>query len=548
MGEDLVVLIRRAAEDPEHVPDFVGLAMAGRRRRRLVRAAVASVAVMTVAVAGLVTTAVWRPSGLPVIGDPPESSAPVGPAGWSEIPAGPLSPRNAPVGVWSGTELLVAGGSSMPACPAGASCALGPQPLVDGAAFDPATGMWRSIADAPVAFAGGDAVMVNSRMFVLTVVDTARVLLAYDIAADTWEQLPAPTVPAARLFAAGDRLYAYVADASTQDRKAVKFPDVQFDPARRVWEPLPLDPLDSTGSRQLLWLDGTTVLIGQTRPEDGLVRLSAARLAEDGWQPLGAIDLNDLPQDWAAAHDIAVAAFTPSPDGNSPAGLVFDGVDFALLPEAPSWWDEHPGLPVAGNRFVVTDRGVLDSNTRAWAPLNRPGKLADDGAVTVWASGRLLTWGGTNHGQVDQASGETGLVTTAWQYIPKTAATSRPSGAGEATGIPWTTGTLRAPEPDEQFWSIDLDWPVSELDPALDLAGPDPANLDLELERAIMTCYDGTPITEADLRTGERVQLTATLRYDTNPPRLAVERLEADCRALPPDEDALIIEGEAATD
>lgn len=72
-------------------------------------------------------------------------------AAWGELPAPPLSPRETPTGFWTGEEVVLVGGSDAPPCPPTAACTV-PRvaPLADGAAYDPATGAWRAIADAPV--------------------------------------------------------------------------------------------------------------------------------------------------------------------------------------------------------------------------------------------------------------------------------------------------------------------------------------------------------------------------------------------------------------
>ncbi len=76
---------------------------------------------------------------------------PVAAGGWQELPTPPMSPRRAPTLTWTGTELLVTGGTG-PAvgptvsCPPTADC-LAPetQPLDGSGAWDPRTGTWRAV-------------------------------------------------------------------------------------------------------------------------------------------------------------------------------------------------------------------------------------------------------------------------------------------------------------------------------------------------------------------------------------------------------------------
>jgi hypothetical protein len=60
---------------------------------------------------------------------------------WRTVPTGPLAPRSNHTMVWTGRKLLVWGG---------VASGTGTGYLADGAAFDPATGTWRSLPGAPV--------------------------------------------------------------------------------------------------------------------------------------------------------------------------------------------------------------------------------------------------------------------------------------------------------------------------------------------------------------------------------------------------------------
>jgi hypothetical protein len=77
---------------------------------------------------------------------------------WRAIADGPLSPRAGAPSVWTGTEMIVWGG-------AGPGPGRGSQGLVDGAAYDPRTDRWRRIADAPgEGRSGGTTLMVAGHM------------------------------------------------------------------------------------------------------------------------------------------------------------------------------------------------------------------------------------------------------------------------------------------------------------------------------------------------------------------------------------------------
>lgn len=68
---------------------------------------------------------------------------------WERAPTPPLGPRERAVGVWTGREAIVVGGAGPPFYPPDwDGPTVEPPPLRDGAAFDPRTASWRSIAPA----------------------------------------------------------------------------------------------------------------------------------------------------------------------------------------------------------------------------------------------------------------------------------------------------------------------------------------------------------------------------------------------------------------
>jgi Kelch motif len=103
-----------------------------------------------------------------------------------ELPPGPLSPRDTPAMVWSGSEMIVWGGFGTSG------------PLDDGAAFDPTTGEWRVVADAPigarslpqVAWTGSEMLVVGGYNEFVVSEEPVRDGAAYNPSTDSWRQLP----------------------------------------------------------------------------------------------------------------------------------------------------------------------------------------------------------------------------------------------------------------------------------------------------------------------------------------------------------------------
>ena len=188
------------------------------------------------------------------------------PAGWTQLPASPLSPRQSATLHWTGDEVLMLGGSDAPPCPASASCyEPTTPPLADGAAFDPGTRTWRTIAPAPVPFEWATVVQLGDVVYLAVPgssgrPDTRAAFLAYDLGRDRWTDLPVPTGSELEggLVAAGDRVVFY----STGDEFG-EHPDWSFDPATGAWTELPDDPLPATYSRWMKQEDRKLVLRAQ---------------------------------------------------------------------------------------------------------------------------------------------------------------------------------------------------------------------------------------------------------------------------------------------
>jgi N-acetylneuraminic acid mutarotase len=97
---------------------------------------------------------------------------------WRAIPAGPLRPRSGHLAVWTGSRMIVWGGEV-----AGRNRSAGPLAR-DGAAYDPVRRTWERIAAAPVRW------MPNSQAFWigdLMVIWTGRTVMTYRPATDRWE-------------------------------------------------------------------------------------------------------------------------------------------------------------------------------------------------------------------------------------------------------------------------------------------------------------------------------------------------------------------------
>jgi len=336
---------------------------------------------------------------------------------WSDVSAGPLSARHAPLVAWVADRFVVVGGWSGPACPPNAYCVPDPETVLsDGAAYDPESDSWEPIAPAPVALPDASHAVVGDVLYVLTaswwLPETPETLLAYDAAADSWAVLPPPPGRWSALVAAGDRLLAI---PGTDEEGAQ--PDAVLDPSTGTWQVLPEDPLGPSYDRQAVWLGDRLLLAAKDLvPNPGSAEPSLVRLVELD----AALTTWSAPRDTEILGGSAVVAGSGDALGAS-ARVVFPDLGSAdggevngwgrsypyggiLDPADHSWrdlgvsevggdpWTRLPALPVGGR--VIVANGLLDPVTGQWStlPALPGGELMARGVATN--DDVVFAWGG----------------------------------------------------------------------------------------------------------------------------------------------------------
>ncbi len=332
--------------------------------------------------------------------DPPRGVAAA--PGWRALPPPPLGPRELAAGLWTGREVLVAGGSDTPPCPPSAGCVpAGRAPLRDGAAFDPATGRWRRIARAPVAFAFASTALAGRTAYLLAPGDASRpraprALLAYRVDRDRWRRLRPPR-RRDTLIAAGGRLVAAAWDARPQVR------------VRGRWRSLPRDPLGGgIRGRSFAWTGSELVQIAcaSASPVDGpcLLRAAAYDFGTGAWRrlPDAAIQYSEP---WAAAGGVIVNPTLGTSDGGETNGWGRAYPNGGILDPAAGTWSPLPSPPSAGHPQAAgvlwadgaaysADAGfVLDVPSGTWLAVPRRG-AAVSGETVVSAGRDLFVFGG----------------------------------------------------------------------------------------------------------------------------------------------------------
>ena len=165
---------------------------------------------------------------------------------WRPLAGSPLSPRTASAATWTGREMVVWGGSE----------------AADGAAYDPAADRWRPISPAPLAGRSAPVTAWTGREMVVWSGSGLDDGAAYDPAADRWRTIaPAPlqgrfapaTVWTGRelLVWGGDSEQTFVADDGAA-----------YDPAADRWRALPLAPVGARAAAASVWTGREMVVWG----------------------------------------------------------------------------------------------------------------------------------------------------------------------------------------------------------------------------------------------------------------------------------------------
>jgi hypothetical protein len=244
---------------------------------------------------------------------------------------------------WTGSELLVIGGSN------------GPGLNRVGAAYDPATDRWRPLPDPPGG-AGGEGLAIGEpAVWTGTELVLWRAALAYEPARESWRRLPAsPLSQRVRAVTVWTGREVVVwggcwTGAQCDETNSGLFVDgAAYDPALDSWRPLPAGPLTPAVHAVGVW-DGNRVLITVTDPDPAL---PGARTA--AWSPATGA--------WSVLPDPPLA-------GRRYAAGVWTGTRFVV------WGGGSPTYTADGD---ADEGAAFDARTGRWSRLSPspgPGRL-----------------------------------------------------------------------------------------------------------------------------------------------------------------------------
>ncbi len=326
----------------------------------------------------------------PVVATPgpaPERTVPVA---LKEI-RGPIGTRVEAASAWTGTELIVWGGSEK----AREGAFGGSRETKTGAAYDPAAGTWRRISDGPLSARSSPlSAWTGTEMLVWGGYEEDGKRFsngaAYDPASDSWRPI-SNSLLAWRFESdsvwTGDEWWVAVSPASDRVRLAA------YDPATDRWRDLP-EPAGASNFVELVWGDGFVMMLS-----NGNFYVMAPGASEWSTQ---AVDFHG-PVVWG--------------DGVL-YGTRFDALEAADPFGSDRWsypvaWDPHAMAAIemqlppndtfggiwTGTHLAFFGNGLaFDPSSGTWVYLlvDHPAGLPMErvGAVNVWADDSLIVWGG----------------------------------------------------------------------------------------------------------------------------------------------------------
>lgn len=357
--------------------------------------AVAGAAVLALAACGSSATNFEPvPAASATVGSPAVESLSAGPLGWAVLPASPLPELDQRVnGVWTGKELLVAGTTE--------------RELVMAAAYDPVRRSWRRLPSLPSKRGQSQgepqAVWTGTEMLIWG----GSHHEALNPATGSWREVPRPdkATPVGASFAlvsTGTQVIGfggydggYLATGGS------------WDPATNTWTALPKGPLTARVT-SAAWTGSEVVFVGGegAGPQDPesqapLKDVAAYNPATRTWRELAPMPFAGKVQaHWDGKRLIAVgdkqaAAFSPDTNTWTPLGTGLKERDDAAS-------------VLAGDRLVVMGGWVPGSDpakvagggqsysftSNTWSTLPKAPVADRFGRVLVWTGTRVLAWGG----------------------------------------------------------------------------------------------------------------------------------------------------------
>lgn len=312
---------------------------------------------------------------------------------WRPLPPAPIGPRSEAATVWTGSEMVVWGGTA------------NSQMLTDGAAFNPETHRWRVIASQ--SSAGGirpAAVWTGTEMLVMSSANAALGTSAYNPRTDRWRRLAPPpgalVMPYPQVAWTGSEAVLVLSPSgptgsagpgSRGSDTASPAPTVvrRSDPGASTAMPAPPGPPPPEPPR----------LPSAGGPNSNMFLASFSPDSNE-WSRLPALDMKDgsLPRlVWTGREVLVLQSALPSAafDPEQQTWRALQPVpDDASSFAHTAVWTGHLALLWSGGKQGL----AFDPEADAWWTFDAGGLRSRSGAVVAWADGLFVGWGGfSNH-------------------------------------------------------------------------------------------------------------------------------------------------------
>jgi hypothetical protein len=223
---------------------------------------------------------------------------------WRALPSAPISGRSGHSGIWTGSEMIVWGGTI--------DNGFG-ETTADGAAYDPLTNSWRLLAPSGVpartshtaAWTGSEMIVVGGVRSSGRLSDESLDGVAYDPVADTWRVIArgpweSETVDSAVAWDGHDVLvwggFDTGADAAQSPWLDAGF---SYDPVADRWEPLAAGPLTARSRFMWAWTGRELIIAGGQDDTGNRADAAAYDPVVGRWRSVA-----ELPEAWALASSV----------------------------------------------------------------------------------------------------------------------------------------------------------------------------------------------------------------------------------------------------
>jgi hypothetical protein len=185
---------------------------------------------------------------------------------WQPLPPSPLSARYT-TGVWTGTEVIIAGGRHPTVTASGSTHIAGDSTMADAAAYNPATRTWRRLPPMPQPRSAATAVWDGTEaLFIAGTLANGHAPtasgVAYNPATNQWRRLPRMEFGRSRFAAVwtGHQVLVWGGLTGRYSSQTVPPHGVAYSPAANRWPALPPAPLRGRANPLAVWT-GTQMIV-----------------------------------------------------------------------------------------------------------------------------------------------------------------------------------------------------------------------------------------------------------------------------------------------